>query len=276
MSHTDVTCISPYSTCGHMLGETCSIWKVSGALLSVAGAVLLSVSASITRDAGGSHSNSLEGDIISVRHAYVQTCETWMCLEMHDIRSIKTSQIIYALELSILMVAWKKFLEDFSWSRVFAINGISSFIQTILVFPVVVWAYASGYEGGWSNTGAVLGLCVLNGLVSLALALWWSFCIGYTSPTYVAVAGVLVVPLTTLLDYLTYRFELHWLDGVATTLIIIGFLMTRRGYNTTTSAHTLLTEEKSMSKAGQLTHPDQFDSDLADSVDSADESSLVD
>mmetsp|Transcript_8497 Transcript_8497/g.13735 ORF Transcript_8497/g.13735 Transcript_8497/m.13735 type:complete len:89 (-) Transcript_8497:684-950(-) len=41
------------------------------------------------------------------------------------------------------------------------------------------------------------------GFVSLLLAIWWSFCIGFTSPTYVAVAGVAVVPLTTLLDYLT-------------------------------------------------------------------------
>jgi len=39
------------------------------------------------------------------------------------------------------------------------------------------------------------------------------------------------VPLTTLLDYFTDNIHLHWLDGVATAIILSGFFLTKYGYD---------------------------------------------
>mmetsp|Transcript_10387 Transcript_10387/g.25403 ORF Transcript_10387/g.25403 Transcript_10387/m.25403 type:complete len:460 (-) Transcript_10387:266-1645(-) len=186
-----------------ILGERCSISKVAGSLITLAGAVVLSISSLIARGHGGNKDNSLFGDVVS---------------------------IVYALELSFLMIGWKVFLKDFCWSLLFALNGLGSCAQLCLVLPVLAWSYTIGEEGNWEDPATVVMLCCANGIISLMLALWWSFCIGYTSPTYVAVAGVVVVPMTTLLDYLTLGIRLHWLDGVATVVIIAGFLLTKRGY----------------------------------------------
>eukprot|EP00466_Bigelowiella_natans_P019903 jgi/Bigna1/86069/estExt_fgenesh1_pg.C_80011 len=186
------------------LGEKCSVLKVSGSLMSLAGAAVLSVSAYLTRNSGGQE-NTLFGDVASLS---------------------------YALILSFLMVGWKFFLKDFSWPLLLTLNGMASCVQVVLMLPVLAWAYGSNTEGAhWSSPGAVIGWCLLNGFVSLLLAIWWSFCIGFTSPTYVAVAGVAVVPLTTLLDYLTDNIHLHWLDGVATAVILSGFFLTKYGYD---------------------------------------------
>mmetsp|Transcript_1580 Transcript_1580/g.2253 ORF Transcript_1580/g.2253 Transcript_1580/m.2253 type:complete len:400 (+) Transcript_1580:473-1672(+) len=198
-----VDCVFNLGLSVMFLGEKCSIHKAAGSILALLGAALIFASSAITRGAS-SEGNTIFGDAVSV---------------------------IYALELSVLMIAWKKFLNEFSWAKVFALNGIGSCVQIVLVAPVLIWAYTTGAEGKGENKGTIVALCILNGVVSLLLALWWSFCIGYTSPTYVAVAGVAVVPVTTLLDFLTYNIRLHWLDGLATALIVSGFLMTRHGYN---------------------------------------------
>ncbi|GAB5355221.1 hypothetical protein AAMO2058_000187200 [Amorphochlora amoebiformis] len=185
------------------LGENCSIAKVSGMSLTVVGGTLLAVSGAMTRNSNKA-SNSLEGDIAS---------------------------IIYALELSVLMVAWKKFLSKFTWSLLFTINGLAGVFEVLIILPILIWAYSTGFEGkGWDSPATVVAMCLLNGLVHLALSLWWSFCIGYTSPTYVSVAGVMIIPVTTLADYFQFRFKLQWMDALATVIILAGFLVTRHGY----------------------------------------------
>mmetsp|Transcript_9942 Transcript_9942/g.13839 ORF Transcript_9942/g.13839 Transcript_9942/m.13839 type:complete len:458 (-) Transcript_9942:147-1520(-) len=189
------------------LAERATLAKIVGSSLALIGAALLSMSDYI----GRSHGEDDTGEKEKLVGAIAAIC--------------------YALILSFLMTGWKAFLQDFSWALLFTLNGLASFVQVILFLPVFVWAVASNAEGPHTQLGEELGFCIINAFLSLALAMWWTFCIGYTSPTYVAVAGVAVVPLTLLLDYLTDNIHLHWLDGVATMVILSGFFLTKRGYD---------------------------------------------
>ena len=95
----------------------------------------------------------------------------------------------------------------------------------VFLWPIVVTNSWLGWEVFEWPTGSNLTLVVSNAAVSATCIITAMVCAVVSSPLFLAVGGVLQIPLSIASDYLLYGTLMNAVQGIACTLIVAGFLL---------------------------------------------------